>query len=172
MKRRSLLSLLALLPALAGYAEADRILHRTKVPNAVVPQGEVRLLVRGKETVVQSAVKTRFPDRVLKKIRTSEEQNWPDSPERKTYIEALEKAFREGAAAGGKTQLTIDFISGPDGTRVELRRADGSLCCTLALKADYVMKNQSYILADAFGADSEAVKTLHRLQAKEGSDEK
>ena len=47
---------------------AETILAQADVPNRFIPQGEIRLIDRSTEVVVQSAIKTRYPGKVLSRI--------------------------------------------------------------------------------------------------------
>ena len=156
------LALMALLvfPACGG----EKILARAEVPNSIIPQAEVRLIERGTEVVVQSVIETRFPGKVRKKITKSERENWLGNSEMETYIAALEEAFAEYAKQKKGTTLSIDFISGPGGTRIDFNFSSATVWRSLPLSAAYVQKNQEYILADAFGKQSPAViQTLRNL---------
>lgn len=149
----------------------DSVLYRTRVPNAIIPQGEVQLVVRDRKTIVRSVIQTRFPEKVLAKIIKSEKRNWPDHPEMKTYIAALKKAFDEYAKRDRETALIIDFIAGPDGAQVDINLPSATIWCSLPLSEKYVQKNQEYILADAFGKESDAViAALRKLNQTKDSD--
>ena len=165
---------------LCGPAGAE-VLARAWVPNAVLPQGEVRLLSLDGEVVVQSVLRTRFEGRVESHIAGNERRNWGDHADAAAYVAALEEAFREykrrTSSAPGALALVIDFASGPDAQRVDFRFAPVSKnkeglqvgpapsWRTLSLSAEYIMKNQERILADAMGdrAD-EARRTLRNLR--------
>jgi hypothetical protein len=149
---------------LALPAFCDSILARAEVPNRIIPQGEVRLVERGAEVVVQSVIETRFPGKVLSKIVKSERKNWPGNPEMETYVTALEEAFAEYGNRTMGTSLAIDFVAGPGGTRVDFSFPPAAVSRSLPLSAAYVQKNQEYILADAFGKQAGAViLTLRKL---------
>lgn len=151
------------------------ILARTDVPNSFIPQAEVRLVRRGEEMVVQSVILPRFPGRVLKKIATNEQENWPNDPNAQTYLATLERAFGiyRDEHDMKTTALVIDFVAGEESTRIDFyfapacRKEDGitmkpdTIWKSLRLSEAYIQKNQEYILIDAFGDEaSEHIKTL------------
>jgi hypothetical protein len=151
----------------------ETILARTDVPNRFIPQGEIRLIDRSTEVVVQSAIKTRYPGKVFSKISKSEKKNWPGNPEMETYLSALEAAFAEYEKREKGTVLAIDFTAGPGGTRVDIRFPPAPVWRSLRLSAAYVQKNQEYILADAFGKKADAViKKLRNLNPMDESNGK
>ncbi|WP_372806907.1 hypothetical protein [Pontiella sp.] len=159
--------LFSLLLALPAFTE-DFVLAHSEVPNRLIPQGEVRLITRGSDAVVQSAIKTRYPGRVLSKITKSEKENWPGNAEMETYIAALETLFAEYEQREKGTVLLIDFISGPGGSRVELSIEPAPPWRTLKLSSAYVQKDQEYILADAFGRKADdVIKKLRALTPME-----
>lgn len=152
---------------------AETIVARIDVPNRFIPQGEVRLVDRGTEIVVQSAIKTRYPGKVFRKISKSEKINWPGNPEMEFYLSALEAAFAEYEKREKGTVLTIDFTAGPGGTRVDISFPPAAVWRSLPLSAVYVQKNQEYILADAFGKEADAViKKLRILNPMDSSNGK
>lgn len=144
------------------------VLARADMPNRFIPQAEIRLVKRGEEMVVQSAILPRFPDKVLKKITSSEQKNWPCNSDSATYIDALDAAFTEylGEYNLKTTALVIDFVSNTESNRVDFffapaeRDETGIVLQTapiwksLILSDDYIKKNQQYILADAFGKEA------------------
>lgn len=151
----------------------DTVLARTEVPNSLIPQGEVRLVERGAETVVQSIIQTRFPGRVLAKIVKSERENWPGNAEMERYVAALEAAFSEYGTLQKDAVLAIDFVAGPGGTRVDFFFPPGTNTWrSLPLSPAYVQRNQECILADAFGKKSaEVIQTLRKLSPMEETHE-
>lgn len=161
--------------AFAGEAPDFVILARTDVPNRMLPQAEIRMIRRGPERVVQSAILPRFPNKVMQKITTSEQKNWPGNPNADTYVATLKEAFKVYQEQHDRktTALVIDFVSSTNSTRVDFcfapaTRNDSGILLqpatvweSLDLSPDYVKKNQEYILIDAFGKEaSEHIKTL------------
>ena len=143
----------------------DTILARAEVPNGIMPQAEIRLIERGNEMVVQSLIQTRFPGKVRSKIVKNEQANWTGHADASTYITALEAAF---ARYENRSILAIDFISGPGGTRVDFSFPPAPVWRSLPLSAAYVQRNQEYILADAFGKETEdVVQMLRKLNPLE-----
>jgi hypothetical protein len=148
----------------------------------MIPQAEVRLVRRGEEMVVQSAILPRFPNKVRKKILASEQQNWPGSPDAHAYVAALEDAFETYAKEHDRktTALVIDFVSSADRSRVDflfaaaVRNQEGITIQTapvwrsLDLSDDYIRKNQENILVDAFGKNADAlIKTLRNTTSRD-----
>ena len=88
-----------------------------------------------------------------------------------TYLTALEAAFAEYEKCEKGTVLAIDFTSGPGGTRVDISFPPAPVWRSLPLSAAYVQRNQEYILADAFGKETEGVvQMLRKLNPLEISD--
>lgn len=161
---------LAVLLAVSAFGE-ETIVASTDVPNSLIPQGEIRLLDRGEDVVVQSLIQTRFPGKVRGKIVGSERENWPGNPDAESYISALEAAFAEYATRKKGTTLAIDFVAGSNGTRVDFSFPPDAVWRSLPLSDAYVQKNQEYILADAFGSHAETtIQILRQLKAKDVAD--
>jgi len=145
---------------------AETVLMKAKVPNAAIPQGEVRLVRRGGEAVVQTCLQTRFPGRVFAKISGSERENWPGSAEMETYVGTLAEALDHYRQLPAGSMLLIDFVAGPEGNRVDFLFPPAPVWRSLPLSADYVRKNQEHILADSFGKQAnEAIAALRTLHA-------
>lgn len=173
--------------AFRGVADEARtagILARADVPNRIIPQAEVRLVRRGEEMVVQSAILPRFPNKVRNKIVSSEQVNWPGNADAEIYAAALEEAFLEYSKAHDSktTALIIDFVSSSKSARVDFIFADAArskqgitiqpapVWRSLDLSDDYIKKNQEYILIDAFGKDADAlIQTLRNSISNEAA---
>lgn len=166
-------------PASADDVQRSEILARTVVPNSMIPQAEIRLVRRGEETIVQSAIWPSFPGKVLKKITRSEKKNWPGDANAEAYIAALKMAFDiyEKQHDRKTTALVIDFTSAGDHTRVDFyfaaaSRSDSGIRIqsaaawkSLKLSPGYVEKNQEYILLDAFGKEAhQHIRTLRSIR--------
>ena len=151
--------------------DGDVIVARAFVPNAMLPQGEVRLLRRGRETIVQSVLHTRFGNRVKHRISGNERRNWGEHPDALAYMSALDGAFAEYEknkdTSARDVALSIDFVDHVDASRVDFSFPPVSrdkhgfhieaapVWRSLDLSADYVRKNQEYILADTFNKDAD-----------------
>jgi hypothetical protein len=154
------------------------VLARVNVPNAVLKQGEVRLIVQDGETIVQTILHTRFKSLVKKRIVGNETKNWPDRPEAVVYVAALEQALEYYASRKRESErpvgLVIDFVDGPNSHRVDFSIASvgkgpggysvekGDLWRSLIFPQDYIRRNQEHIVVDVFG--SEATDVLEVLQ--------
>lgn len=162
-----------------GEASQPEILARADVPNRVIPQAEIRLVRRGAEMVVQSAILPRFPNKVLKKITRSEKTNWPGNPDSDAYVATLEQAFEVYRTQHDRktTALVIDFVSSADDTRVDFYFASATrnesgiilqpanIWKSHKFSTEYVKKNQEYILIDAFGKEAdEHINTLRSFK--------
>jgi hypothetical protein len=163
-----------LLVSAATHAWAEtRVLARANVPNAVLKQGEVRVVVRDGETIVQTILHTRYQRLVRNRIERNETKNWPDRPEAAVYMAALEQALehyalkkRESAEPVG---LVIDFVDGPESDRVDFRVVSvgrgtdgytvdqGELWRSLRFPQDYIRRNQEHIVEDVFGREATVV---------------
>jgi len=169
----------------------DVVIDRAPVPSAQRPQGEVRIVRRGGHVVVQTILDTRVLKRVLGAVSDKERRNWPAGTaghaDMERYVAALEQ-FRRAAAerpdqAGAevdrRVQALIEFIDasggplvaiggvtlaedgGPAGTAAAVRIRARSAPVLLNLSADYVRRNMTLIVADAFSLDpGEAAKRL------------
>lgn len=150
--------------ALVGAAGAgtEDVLRRAPVPNALLRQGEVRLVVGEGRIVVGTYLHTRHLDRVLAKIVRSEAINWPDDPRAAAFVEALRAMAERAALAGsGPREMAIRFEDRAGVCCVVLARPGEER--VLASDATYVRRNQELILADVFG--SEGAAALADLQA-------
>ena len=156
--------LLSLMLAGTAFGE-DAVLAAAKMPNRIIPQAEIRLIKRGEDVAVESIIQTRFPGKVHSKIVKSEQTNWPGHSDAAAYLAALEEAFMKYKK---DTVLTICFIAGPGGTRVDFRFPPAPAWRSLPLSAAYVQKNQEYILADAFEYNAaDIIQTLRKLNPLE-----
>ena len=146
------------------------------MPNRIFPQAEVRLVQRGDEQVVQSAILPHFPNKVLDKITKSEHDNWQDNPDAQEYVATLEEAFRVYIDGHDlqTTALVIDFVTKPEASRIDFRFADAKrnkagivlqsspVWRSLPLNDHYIRKNQEYIIKDAFGKNADTL--IHKLR--------
>lgn len=165
--------------ALAAPARTETgILARTDVPNTVLKQSEVRLVLRNEDTVVQTILHTRFQNLVKKRITSNERKHWPDSQEATRYLAALEQALEQYASrkrqAQGPLGLVIDFVDGIESDRVDFSFVSVSpgrdgyivgqavLWRSLGLSQEYIRRNQEYIVVDVFG--KEAADVLGKLK--------
>ena len=175
--RNAVLILLCVL-AFTARAQADlMVLARASVPNAALKQGEVRLVQRDGDTIVQTVLHTRFPNLVKKRIAGNEQKNWADNPDAASYLAALDDALEQYALRKRATEepvaLVIDFVDGLNSDRVDFsfgpvgQDDDGYavrqavLWRSLSMSMDYVRRNQEYILADTFR--KEAADVLEKL---------
>ena len=157
----------------SATAAAPTLVARTRVPNAIIPQGEVRALRSGDTETVQSVLLTRHAKRVQRHIAKQEHASWGDDPSAMSYLEELDLAIGEylrRRESDGKTMaLSISFVSTPHTAHVEfafahalasragLELRSATVWRRLSLPKTYVDKNQEYILADAFKDGSAAV---------------
>lgn len=163
------------LQSFSADARKPVILARADMPNGIIPQVEVRLVKHGGETVVQSAILSRFPSKVCRKIKASERKNWPGSLDAQAYVDALEEASAIYIEKHDPktTALVIDFATSSDSAYIEIafaaavREKSGiglqpaPAWRRLDLSANYIEKNQEYILADVFGKEAEPlIQTL------------
>jgi hypothetical protein len=172
----------ALACARASAAEEETILARAWVPNALLRQGEVRLVRHGDEVVVQSVLHTAYARRAREHIAGKERLHWPGSADAASYMKSLDEAIAayEAARASSKESrgLAIEFRTGPGGARVDFRlpvvshgrdglRVEPSTAWrTLDLSPVYVEKNQELILEDTFGKRGDkALAALRGLRA-------
>ena len=149
-----------------GFAAGDAILQRAWVPNSWVPQGEIRLIQRDQQAVVQSVLWTRHLGLVADHIAGRERDGWGDDPSAAAYVAALRACVADvmkGESPSGPRALAIDFIAGPQGEQVVFSRPqvrkgesgleldEGPVLRRMQLPAAYVRRNQYRILDDAFG---------------------
>ena len=84
--------------ALASLTDGshDTIVRRATVPATGSPQGEVRLIERGRGVVVQTLLESRVILRVAREIALKEERGWPEAnelrAESRQYVDALTEA--------------------------------------------------------------------------------
>lgn len=146
------------------------------LPNRWLPQGEMRLYAHETEPRIEIVLHTRHLDRVLKAIEEKERGNWGAHPEATRYLQAL-RAARAGRAllrSGGKENLIIEFIGGPDREirfhTAEVESAAGSpglrvrnavRLSSYQPEASYLLRNMALILVDRLGVSiEEAEKKL------------
>jgi hypothetical protein len=103
-------------------ASRDEVVRSAKVPSALFPLAEVRLIRRGKSVVMQTVIVSRHFKRVVGEIRRKESSVW--TPGRAghgdsgRYVDALERTYRtvEGRfrkqETGGdrRRKMLIEFI--------------------------------------------------------------
>ena len=165
------------------------ILARAYVPNGLFPQGEVRLIQRGSETIVQSVLQTRFVKRVRDHIAKNEQNNWRQHPDAAAYLRSLDEAFLEyqNRKESGKNEvaLAIEFIDAPNAARVDFSFPMMSqdkhgfhvqptkIWKSLKLSSDYIRKDQEHILVDAFKKRAaDPLDHLHAYRIRQGYAEK
>lgn len=180
--------LVAMSPARAAGAPAadvptagDTVLERAPVPSRVLRQGEVRLVQRGSNIVVQTILFTRYLPRVSRAIMQKEVRNWPPGDAdaahfRDALAQAVQAVLRD-AAGEGRVALGFDFVCGPNAAEVTFYRPDvvptgegldvkgTAPMASIEVSPEYVRGNQELILQDNFGADAERViRELRRLR--------
>jgi predicted RND superfamily exporter protein len=154
-------------------AGADVVVTRIAVPSDARKVGEVRLVTRGRATVVQTLLATKVLRRVVDEIRKKEDANWPPgTPGREDmeqYLGVLDRAVyqlfqRRDATedAERRLRLLIEFVATTDATGLLVGEfvgdeVDGHLAPTerrmietVPLQKTYVFRNMRLILADAF----------------------
>jgi hypothetical protein len=147
----------------------ETVLRETAVPNRLLRQGDVRLVLRGEALVVQTRLHSAHLPRVLKKISEAESKNWPEGharvEDRIAYLDALEAASAhalEHADAQGRATLLIEFVADADRAHIRLASPDADPAkpartwIPVASPA-YVRRNMALILQDAFGKDEAEV---------------
>lgn len=170
--------------ALATSVEGgDEILRRVLVPSPARPQGEVRIVRRDGDAVVQVVLWSRLLRRVGAEIRAKEERNWPDpaSPEgeaARRYVAELENAIAgtiaaapprapgaaaKGLAPSGKLGLVIE-LSSDAATFLAADVAAGAEGLVprnarelrrLPLPTSYAERNLRLVVADSFDLSEE-----------------
>ncbi|MBN2069263.1 MAG: hypothetical protein JW739_06470 [Opitutales bacterium] len=167
MVKRTWLYCYFLLLALIHLQATETVLASAQMPNRIFPQSEIQLVETEDGFIVRSIIDTRFPDKVLKKIRGSEESNWGDNKDMQTYVETLEAAFidyKDERRMNKQALLVVDFCRYSSGDRIDFK-LNGELRESLFLSSNYIRNNQEYILRDAFGQTAE---TLIEQLNKEG----
>lgn len=172
--------------AFAVPARAETgILARTDVPNTMLKQSEVRLVLQNGDTVVQTILHTRFQNLVKKRIMGNEKKHWPDSEEATRYLASLGQALEQYASRKRKAQgplgLVIDFVDGIESDRVDFsfvsvaHGEDGYivgqavLWRSLELSQEYIRRNQEYIVVDVFGKEAaDVIGKLKDLRSSQG----
>lgn len=189
MKRLLPLLLLALClaPAIAAPAAppgTETLRHRIPVPSPEQPQGEVRIVQRGKAMVVQTLLYTKILKRVVGAICKKEQATWPqqrpEHGESKRYVETLRQIRQEiegerkaGATGNERLQtLLIEFVLDEQQSSIGLYEPtyggeDGQLVVRdrrpLAVwpaSRRYISENMLEIVKDAFALDDAAAKAL------------
>lgn len=167
MDKRTWLYGFFLLAVMLRLQATETVLASAQMPNRIFPQSEIQLVETEDGFIVRSIIDTRFPDKVLKKIRGSEESNWGDNKDMHTYVEALEAAFadyKDERKTNKEALLIVDFCRYSSGDRIDVQLS-GALKDSLFLSSNYIRKNQEYILRDAFGQTAD---TLIEQLNKEG----
>ncbi len=133
------------------------------VPNRWLPQGEMRLYAHETEPRIEIVLHTRYLDRVLKAIEEKERENWGAHPEADRYVKELRaaRAGRPLTRSGGKENLIIEFIGGPEHEirflTAEVESASGSpglrvlnpiRISAYQPEASYLLRNMALILVD------------------------
>jgi hypothetical protein len=164
-------------------AAQERIVRRTPVQGGGNLIGEVRILKRGDERVVEVVIVTGLLRRVIGEIRDKELANWPAGQaghdDALAYVSALEEARNElaekarrspggGAAQGDhRLKMAIEFASSARAFSLTLwdveaeREGDGYRVTsrrklrTVAVGRDYVDRNMVSIVADSFRVSEE-----------------
>ncbi len=162
-------------------ARMEEVVAVCLVPPAAEPVGEVRLVRRGEEEVVQTLLDTVPMRRVVAEIRAKEERNWPvgaaGSEEARRYVTALQelqqtlwKRAAEAAQGSPPAQhLLIEFRLSRTRASVALgefsaeggigqrRRVEPQAHAELALDRGYIARNMRLILEDACQAAPETL---------------
>lgn len=176
---------LALLVAAAAHGvaasdatgPAETVLARTGIPSEERKVGEVRLLRRGSQTVVQTLLVSRVLPRVVAEIRDKEIANWPESdPDHgamTAYVAGLEASAarlrselpevdaRSAGSSDRKLRLAIEFTASEDTAGVAIAAFDSTDASPFDVLAKrvlsepsvsrrYVLRNMRLIVADAF----------------------
>lgn len=166
--RTSLLALALPLLVAAGATASDEILERVDVPSAEKPQGEVRIVRRDGQVVVQTLLNSKVLRRVAGEIAKKEARNWPTgqpgSEDAALYVEALRRVVNriratppEGDRRDRRRTLGIEFFTNDQGGRVVLTGA--GVGEQLDLSREYVALNMRLIVADAFAISAEQAGT-------------
>lgn len=163
----------------------DQIAYWALMPSPERPQAEVRLVHRGRATVVQTIVDSKVPKKVLGRIADREATNWPPGRDGHAdsvrYLEALTSALLEdppesedgpGGRKDRRSRLSIDFILTDGAALVALGRprldreerpfevVSADTLTVLELSRPYVAENMRWILEDAFGPGTAALQAL------------
>jgi hypothetical protein len=181
-------SLGLLLAVIANDASGDTetFVLRAFVPNAMLRQGEVRVVETPGSICLQTLLYTRFPDRVLSAICAKERKNWPEGSacheDALAYCRVLRSLPQErrGAGRDGAFRWMIEFMADATNACVVISEItlagprDGLLpgrtrsLPALPVSEAYVRTNMGLILTDLFGAMREADpvvgRILHRLE--------
>jgi hypothetical protein len=191
---------LAILLEASASAAADQIVRRVPVPSPARPQGEVRLLRRDGEAVVQVVLWSRLLRRVGAEIRAKEERNWPDATSpagaaarryvaalegaiEKTIAEAAPRAGRAAAKPPRKLGLVIELAGRAEASRAvflaaEIASDEVGLVIRrtrerrrLSLPASYLERNLRLVVADAFGiSEDEADRWIEAARSEQRSE--
>jgi hypothetical protein len=178
-----LVAIVPLATAVVAQPAQESVVARAFVPSPARRVGEVRLLRRGTEQVVQTLLYTTLLQRVVLEIAAKEEANWPPEsagrPDAVSYLETLRAAEqaiprpRAGAPGADRTRrLLIEFRSGADGgtvlfatfeaegPRSDLRVRAGERLGQIDVSRHYAERNMGLIAADAFGVPLSEVDRL------------
>lgn len=175
------------------FADSGVIRHRVPVPSAQQPQGEVRIIQRGKTTVVQTLLYSKILKRVVGTICKKEETTWPQQrpgyDDAKRYVTALRQAREEldgrstaGGAGGERLQkLLIEFVLGEQKALIGLFETtcsgeggqlvvhDRRPIAVWQASRSYVAEDMLAIVKDSFLLDEAEAAALLALPAAEGN---
>jgi hypothetical protein len=170
---------IAIVVASAGAKEMEKLLRRAWIPSAERPQGEIRLVERSGEPVIEVVLHTRVLRHVVARIREKEMTNWPDgqpgAEARRSYVEAFEESAADvlrahaptpgakgQASTSAKVALLIEIGGGESGgfavfSEPEVIESKDGLeikkvrrLRQIALPGPYAKRNIELILADNF----------------------
>jgi hypothetical protein len=169
-------------PQLAPWLDTanDQIVERAYVPSAENKVGEVRILRRGRATVVETLLYTKVLSRVVGEIRKKELANWPGNSDAARYVEALERVQKQiwsrlptnQRVSDRRQKLWIDFVVAPGiafvglgafemkESHAEVRVVSRELLALLEPSPEYVRRNLRLITSDAFHIADTAVDPL------------
>ncbi len=169
--------------ATATPAVVETVVTREFVPSSERRVGEVRLLRRNGERVVQTLLYTKLLDRVVREIASKEAKNWPkpitghDDAQRyleglRAAEEALPKPDEGSPDVDRQRRLLIEFRREGDvgiidfatfeleGERDDLRVVDRKPIQRIEVSAAYAQRNMDLIAADAFDVPEQKVVKL------------
>jgi hypothetical protein len=172
----------------AAPAPQERIVQWAPLHGGGNLIGEVRLLRRGDQRIVETILVTGLLRRVVGEIRDKEVANWPPDhsghADALTYIDALEEARSELARQARRLpdekdperdhrlKLSIEFSSSPSAASVTLwdvdverdgnafRVTDRRELRRVAVGRDYIDRNMRLIIADSFDISVEEAAAL------------
>lgn len=180
MTRAAAIAGACVLACCAQAAETGQVL-RAFVPNALLRQGEVRVVQSGGAIAVQTILYTRHPDRVIANICRKESGIWKPGQEHyddsQSYCTALKAVparlgkdgdggvfrwmieFREQAGDAGVAFIAIAARGDKD--RLEISR--GETLAAPPVSEAYVRKNMQLILVDVFGKEDGSRQVVDHL---------